>query len=297
MRVDASFLSWWILFSFTCVPLAAAANPDDFIDFTLRTETNALLLPGRMYVPPEASGASAPRPLIVFLHGAGESGTNNLAQINVNIDNLLAEAKERGAFLYAPQTNASWSPTTITNHVATMLDRAVAEYLVDDSRIYATGLSMGGGGVWNMLNRYPERFAAGVPIAAVSPAADFVPARLVDESIWAFHARNDTVVSMTATRNVINSFFNQAGDPLPAYPTSRDTVDPYHVDSETRDIHYTEPRTGGHGIWFGVYAYEPMYEWMFARGTVPEPNSIMLLAIGGTLMLRRRGRPAPAARH
>lgn len=61
------------------------------------------------------------------MHGAGESGTNNAAQVNGNIDNLLAEAKRRGAFLYAPQTNGGWSSATILDRVASMLDRALAE--------------------------------------------------------------------------------------------------------------------------------------------------------------------------
>src|SRR5262245_9814122 len=94
-------------------PCVWGANVSDFIDFSLRAANNSLLLPGRLYVPPEAAISS--RPLILFMHGAGETGTNNISQINGNIDNLLAEAKVRGAFLLAPQTNTSWADTTITN--------------------------------------------------------------------------------------------------------------------------------------------------------------------------------------
>src|SRR5689334_11227696 len=83
-------------------PCVRAANVSDFIDFSLRAADNSLLLPGRLYVPPVASVSA--RPLILFMHGAGETGTDNVDQINVNIDNLLAEAKVRGAFLLAPQT-------------------------------------------------------------------------------------------------------------------------------------------------------------------------------------------------
>ena len=138
-----------------CHRRAACANVNDFIDFSLRSTNGALLLPGRMYVPPEATNPAQPRPLILFLHGAGESGTNNFAQVNQNIDNLLAEAKQRGAFLYAPQTNNTWSPTTTTANTMLMINGALISYNVDASRLYVTGLSMGGGGVWNMLNRFP----------------------------------------------------------------------------------------------------------------------------------------------
>jgi hypothetical protein len=83
-------------------PSTWAANVNDFLDFSLRAPNNSLLLPGRLY--PPAPSASSP-PLILFLHGSGQSGTNNRGQLSVNMANLLAEAKQRGAFLLAPQTN------------------------------------------------------------------------------------------------------------------------------------------------------------------------------------------------
>ena len=55
-----------------------------------------------------------------------------------------------------------------------------------------------------MLSRFPDRFAAGLPICGINPASDFVPGRLVDQSILAAHARNDTLVSVGTSRNVIN---------------------------------------------------------------------------------------------
>src|SRR5262249_16009507 len=77
---------------------ATAGNVADFIDFSLRNASNQVILPGRLYVPPEAtSDPTTPRPFILFMHGGGEDGTDNVNQVNVNIDNLLAEAKRRGA--------------------------------------------------------------------------------------------------------------------------------------------------------------------------------------------------------
>ena len=75
-----------------------------------------------------------------------------------------------------------------------------------------------------------------------------------------------------------------AADPL------SDTSTIFHFDSPGLDLHYTEPGTGGHGIWFGVYAHEPMYDWMFAHGVVPEPAAVVLLAMAG-LALEMRRRP------
>src|SRR4051812_18286716 len=165
-----------------------AANLADFSDFSLTSGDN-VVLPGRLYIPPQAkSDRRAPRPLILFLHGGGERGSNNHSQVNVNMDNLLAEAKRRGAYLYAPQSPGDWNSRAITDQVMTMIDRAIAEQNVDKSRLYVTGLSSGGCGTWNMLNRYPDRFAAGIPICAGSPDTDFVPGRLVDHSIYVFHS-------------------------------------------------------------------------------------------------------------
>jgi predicted peptidase len=257
-----------------------------FVDFSLRAANNSLLLPGRLYVPPAA--ASEPRPLILFLHGAGESGTDNQAQININIVNLWVEARRRGAFIYAPQTNGGWGSTTYTSRVSTMLDRALDEYNVDWKRMYVTGLSMGGGGVWNMLNRYDDRFAAAVPICAVSPASDFLPDNLLDEAIWAFHARDDGVVPVTTTRNMINTLLNEIGEPLPAYPPLSNRGTEFLFDSQSLDLHYLERPTGGHGIWPYVYAQQPMYNWLFAHALVPEPASMTLTAVLGIAALSRR---------
>jgi predicted peptidase len=293
MRIRTAFFSGLTLALIAPAPDALTANVNDFIDFTLRASNNSLLLPGRLYVPPEAANPAVPRPLILFLHGAGESGTNNLGQLSQNMDNLLAEAKQRGAFLYAPQTNNAWSPTTTTARTMTMIERALTQHNVDISRIYLTGLSMGGGGVWNMLNRYPDRFAAAVPIAAVSPSTDFLSSNLIDDSIWAFHARNDNVVNVSSSRNVISNILNSAGQPSPVFP-ARDPAAFYHFDSPSLDMHYTEPPTGGHGIWFSVYAHEPMYDWMFAHAIVPEPASLVLLAAASVIFLIPRNRRFPA---
>src|SRR4051812_27001712 len=112
--------------------VAAAANVADFRDFSLRNGAGQVILPGRLYVPPEAtSDPTTRRPFILFFHGAGEDGTNNLNQINGNIDNLLAEAKRRGAFLYAPQTTNNWSSAALTSNVMTMIGQAETTQNVD----------------------------------------------------------------------------------------------------------------------------------------------------------------------
>ncbi|MBL9165052.1 MAG: PEP-CTERM sorting domain-containing protein [Planctomycetaceae bacterium] len=254
---------------------SSAASLRDFIDFSDPS------LPGRLYVPPQA--ATGPRPLIVFLHGAGESGTDNTAQVNGNIDNLLTAAKARGAYLYAPQTAIGWNSSTAIDRVMAMVDRASAEQNVDELRFYATGLSMGGGGTWNLINRHGARFAAAAPICAVLPATGYSAANLAQVPTWAFHAKDDATVSYTTTRSVVASILGTTGETLPAYPV-RPTAD-FAFQSSTLDLRHTEYRTGGHGIWGRVYNTPAFYDWMFAHALVPEPSGLAIMFVTGLGLL------------
>jgi predicted peptidase len=266
-------------------PQAHAANINDFAVFNL-TSGASTLLRGRLYVPPEAS-QPGPRPLILFMHGAGESGTNNTLQVNGNIDNLLAEAKRRGAFLYAPQTNNGWGNATTNQRVMQMVDAALAQYNVDSRKLYVTGLSMGGGGTWNMLDDYGDRFAAGVPICAVAPVAPFSAAGMLDEPIWAFHARNDGTVGVGTSRSVFNSLLAAGGESAPTYLPGSTLVDS-HFASGVNDLQYTEYYTGGHGIWGRVYNTPAMYDWLFSHTSVPEPAGLAPMSAIALLFGARR---------
>jgi predicted peptidase len=217
--------------------------------------------------------------LIVFLHGAGESGTNNTAQVNGNIDNLLAAAKARGAYLYAPQTSTGWTSSTAIDRVMAMVEQALAQQNVDERRLYATGLSMGGGGTWNIINRHGEQFAAAAPICAVSPAAGYSPSNLAEVPTWAFHAKNDGTVPYTTTRSVIASILATTGEAVPSYP-AQPTSD-FAFQSNTLDLRHTEYRTGGHGIWGRVYSTPALYDWMFAHALVPEPSGLAIVFVTG----------------
>lgn len=282
----------WVVLTLTCTILSrpiSAANVNDFIDFSLRDENNAIVFPGRLHVPAEFSqDPSTPRPLILFLHGAGEAGTDNLKQINGNIDNLLAAAKQRGAFLYAPQNVGSFSNLSAHTQTLTMIDRVIAELNADSNRVYITGLSMGGGDVWYFVDQYPNSFAAGVPIAGGSPPF-FLPTHLAGEPLWAFHARNDNVTPVENSRFVVSKILEGANEAVPSFPPLGDRTLLFQFDNPTLDLHYTEQPQGGHGIWGSVYQRDDMYDWLFAHTSVPEPTSFVLLGMAGIgLAMRRR---------
>jgi predicted peptidase len=235
----------------------------------------------------------------VWLHGGGDRGDNNLNQIRWDIDLLLAEAKRRGAFLLAPQAPLNWRPKAITDLAMTMLDRAVGEFNIDPERLYLTGYSSGGGGVWNMLSRYPDRFAASLAVAPVSTERDFTPANVAGQPLSVFHARNDSVASVFTTRSIVNQVLMAAGKPTPAYPSSRDP--PFAFEASDIELHYFEPNIGDHSVHFAVYNTPQVYEWMFSHGApVPEPGGLGLLLAGCLAVLRtrrdgRRGRGRPGS--
>lgn len=267
-----------------------AANVNDFQVYNYLDVGNNILLRGRLFVPADyAADPAKQRPLILFLHGAGESGTNNTSQVNGNIDNLLAAAKAHGAFLYAPQTNIGWSDSALFDYGMSMIDRAINERNVDPNRIYVTGLSMGGGGTWNFLNQFPNRVAAAVPICAVPPLPGFDFNELYDEPIWAFHGRFDNVVLATATRYIIDSLLTVAGQPTPTYPALNTFGPNVQFDFPPLDLHYTDYR-GGHDIWTPVYATPALYEWMFSHGVVPEPSASLLATLAFAAIASRRMR-------
>src|SRR5690349_816539 len=88
---------------------AQAADVSEFLDFSLLTPSGGVSMPARLFVPPAAiADPTTERPLIVWLHGGGDAGTNNVNQIRWDVDFLFAEAKRRGAFLLAPQAPLNW---------------------------------------------------------------------------------------------------------------------------------------------------------------------------------------------
>jgi poly(3-hydroxybutyrate) depolymerase len=293
-------------------PTARAANIADFTDYSLRNSGGQVLLPGRLFTPPEAASSATPRPLMVFLHGGGAAGTNNTTQIQQTPDYMLDEAKRRGAHLYVPQAPVTWASLSHVDSVMTMINRAVADLHADADRLYVTGYSNGGGGTWNLLSRNRDRFAAAFTLSAVAPAPGFVPANLRDTPLFAIHARDDATVPVARTREVVNSILTAAATPRPVYPSSGNPLDfivanpsqplgaalltappdlatTFAISGSDIDLAYYEAAAGGHTGLLGIFYSPLIYEWMFDHTlAVPEPGTASLLVVSGVLLLRRR---------
>jgi len=226
-------------------------------------------------MPPLRINPGARYPLVVFLHGAGERGTDNRAQLRY-LPDLLAEPPSRElypAFVLAPQcppegawVDTDWGAqqpmpqgraTPELAAVAALIDQVVKDHPIDKGRILLTGLSMGGYGTWDLATRYPERFAKVVPICGGGDPR--LASRLVHVPIWAWHGSLDQAVPVQRSRQMIDAIRAAGGDPR-----------------------YTELAGIGHASWIPAYNDRQLLNWMFDR---PAHGPAVLAVTAGGLAL------------
>jgi predicted peptidase len=178
---------------------------------------------------PETVKAGKTYPLVLFFHGVGERGTDNTAQLRHGVYAILEGAKaiDEPCFLLAPQcpTNLWWAPIDRdTKHLSApekpnaLLEAVVAriealakEHPIDRSRLYVTGLSMGGYATWDLLGRMPGKFACAVPICGGGNPAQ--AARFKDTPIWVFHGEKDSVVPIRTSKAMVEALTAAGGTP------------------------------------------------------------------------------------
>jgi predicted peptidase len=156
-----------------------------------------------LYLPKDyALEADKRWPLIMFLHGMGERGEDiELIKIN-GITKEIEEGKEFPFIIVSPHCPGDSFWTLENEPLMTLLDEITEKYRVDESRIYLTGLSMGGYGTWNLSIQYPERFAAIAPVCGAG--IDGMVYRIKDIPVWAFHGEKDNVVPIRETEIMVN---------------------------------------------------------------------------------------------
>ncbi len=211
-------------------------------------------LPYRLLKPDGAPAKSYP--LVVFLHGAGERGTDNEKQLVHGVPEFAKDEnrKKYPCFLVAPQcpdglkwVDVDWSadshaqpkePSEPARLVLELIESLRKEYPIDPKRIYLTGLSMGGFGAWDLIARRPELFAAAVPVCGGGDEAQ--APRIAKLPIWAFHGAKDGVVKPRRSRNMVEALRKAGGLPgSTEYP---------HV---------------GHDSWGPAYRDAEMMKWLF----------------------------------
>ncbi len=173
-----------------------------------------------LYLPKEYGKEPAKKwPLIMFLHGSGESG-DDIEKVKVHgPPKLVAAGKEFPFIIVSPQAPTSrigWQLETLN----TLLDDVIAKYRVDEDRVYLTGLSMGGFGTWTWASANPARFAAIAPICGGGDA--FRVRRLKDVPAWVFHGAKDPVVPVKMSQDMVDALKNVGADvKLTIYPEAQ----------------------------------------------------------------------------
>jgi predicted peptidase len=202
-------------------------------EITVKATLNYLL-----YLPDGYGKEDRAWPLVLFLHGAGESG-NDVNRVKVHgPPKLVAAGKEFPFILVAPQSSRrGWEPATLN----ALLDDVVANYKVDRDRIYVTGLSMGGFGTWALAAAYPDRFAAIAPICGGGNPAD--AAKLKNLPIWVFHGGKDPVVPPKMSEEMVHAL-QAAG---------------------AANVKYTVYPEAGHDSWTETYNNPELYQWLLKQ--------------------------------
>lgn len=201
-----------------------------------KTVTKNLSCQYLLFLPPGYGEKQQSWPLIMFLHGAGERGSD-LEKVKVHGPPKIVEDKKDFPFIVvSPQCPENDWWTQKNEMLINLLDYIVTRYDVDTERIYLTGLSMGGYGTWALAFENPERFAAIAPICG--GGGRFMAYRLKDVPVWAFHGAKDNVVPMKESEEMVDAIRGFGGNAkLTIYPDA------------------------GHDSWTETYDNQKLYDW------------------------------------
>ncbi len=268
-----------VLITFVSLPAKGNNTPPPAIEngFFTRTytDTQGRTMTYYLHVPQRGPDIR-PYPLVLLLHGGGERGqTGNSPEQNrsiladhsyvkqwtsaevqnvwpsfivvpqlMNSQQWVAVPSSQGSYRLAAQPT---STLLLAKEIVEALQRTYSD--IDPGRLYITGISIGGYGVWDALERWPDYFAAAAPLSGAGDPTGAM--RLTHLPIWAFHGANDGDPPPTASRAMIQAIRLLGGQPR-----------------------YTEFPGAGHDIWMQVYTSLVFLSWLFAQKTVPDRSAL-----------------------
>lgn len=191
-----------------------------------------------LYLPSDYGQNGKKFPLVLFLHGSGERGSDVNIVKKHGPPSLVEKGQKFPFILVSPQCPAGerWSAETL----GPLLDDIESNYNVDASRIYITGLSMGGFGTWDLASAYPDRFAALIPICGGGNVNTVCTLKNIP--IWAFHGRKDDVVPFEQSEMLVNALKACGSNvKFTAYPEAK------------------------HDSWTITYDNPEVFEWMLSQ--------------------------------
>lgn len=274
-------------------------NPivDDFLSLSY-TDSAGTRLNFRLFQPqgrPERRRDGFP--LVVFLHGGGERGPNNITQITANQGAVAFAKPERQAtdpsYVLAPQVpvGSSWTTPAIQAALLELVDQVAASFPIDEDRLLLTGLSLGGIGSFDILPKHPDLFAGALLIAATGD-----PSRMPlmsDVPVWATHSIDDPVVNYTTGTLALMNALDAAGATVTRGQWAGNLPEPAAEaealrlwrQAEANDSHvlfttYTAGTTpvSAHWSWVPTYLNDVMIDWLYSQDLQNRPTATAAFA-------------------
>lgn len=190
----------------------------------------------RTYFPEGYSGKSARFPMLFFMHGAGETGTDLDLLERATLPRFIKEGLELPFVTVCPQCVEMWDVRIL----GPLLDEVIDRFNVDPARVYITGSSMGGQGTWMLANAAADRVAAIAPICPSFTLID--PGNFRGLPVWVFHGAMDSVVPIEETDRMI-ALLRNAGC----------------------DVKFTEYPDLDHDVWTPAYHGPELWQWMLSH--------------------------------
>jgi predicted peptidase len=186
---------------------------------------------------------SRPHPAILFLHGAGEIGTDGSLPTTAGFGPAIREREESFPFfaVFPQSERGGWlAGHAEASRALNILAAVTTEFNLDPDRIHLTGVSMGGYGVWSLAIEYPGKWASIVPVSGGGTPA--LAWKIAGVPCWCFHGADDEIIPVQESREMVEAVRAAGGDPI-----------------------YTEYAAVPHNCWDLAYRTGELYVWMTAQ--------------------------------
>ncbi len=195
------------------------------------------------YLPRDYAESDEPVPLLLFLHGRGESNGPLSKVATWGPPKYLAAGEQMDFVVLSPQCPRTgwWSDDARQAQLLALLDHAERTWRIDTRRVWVTGLSMGGFGTWRLCADHPGRFAAAVPICGAGDPA--WAAKLTALPIWVWHGADDTTVPFAKSVEMVDAIRSAGGE----------------------RVRFTRLEHVGHNSWEAAYRSPDLWRWLGAQ--------------------------------
>lgn len=194
-----------------------------------------------IYFPDDYDGNSDKKwPLLIFLHGVGETGTDVNKLKSIGLAKNIEEGHQYPFIIISPQEQDQGTGWNIQS-LYSFYQKIIEKYPVDKDRVYLTGLSMGGFGTWNFAIMYPEIFAAIIPICGGTHYHDMLK-RIKKLPVWCFHGDADGVVPISESQKSVDELKANGGN-----------------------VKFTVYPGVGHDSWTQTYLNQEIYDWLLQQ--------------------------------